>query len=183
MLLRLGFSSLSGNFSRSPCEHFWNFALKEQTIYPVTLTHWEMDGAWSGLEFTSHRVTTGHSAAAAAAAVPSRWMAASREHLRRPSRRGSIPSQDPETQMSYETPGTSLHVELGWVGGRGQRQRFCHGGAVMGWDSQPAATTRFLMRCPVKKSAAWTWRAAAEPAAGFGPRLRPGQPSVWAHDN
>lgn len=61
---------------------------------------------------------------------------------------------------------------------------FCHGGEVMGWDSQPAATTRFLMRCPVKKSATWTWPAAA---AGFGPpssaTLRPGQPSVWAHDN
>lgn len=87
------------------------FALKEQTFQ--TWCRSMMGGAWSGLEFTSHPVTTGHSAATAAIVVPSRWMAASREHLRRPGRRGSIPSQGPETQMSYETPGTCLHVRWG----------------------------------------------------------------------
>lgn len=39
---------------------------------------------------------------------------------------------------------------VGGASGRG----FAMAVAVIGWDSQPAATIRFLMRCPVKKSAA-----------------------------
>lgn len=68
-------------------------------------------------------------------------------------------------QHSITGPGdTDVIWDTGDVFARGEgpaAEGFCHGGAVMGWDSQPAATTRFLMRCPVKKSETWTWLAAA----------------------
>lgn len=117
--------------------------------------------------------------------MPSKWMVASREHLRRHRRQGSIPSQDLETQMSYETPGTCLRECGGMVGCGGQQQRFWHGGAVMGWDSEPAATTRLLMRCPVKNTGIWTLMTTAKCVCSFIPpfsiMLGWGEQHVWAH--
>lgn len=59
--------------------------------------------------------------------MAAKWMSASREHLRRHSRRSSIPSQDLETQMSYETRGTCLS----WRGMGKCRRRACGRGFGM----------------------------------------------------
>lgn len=73
------------------------------------------------------------------------------------------------------------------MGKEGQWQRFWHGGAVMGWDSKPAATNRFLMRCPIKNTGRWTLMTTAKLVcsfmAPFSIRLGWGTWHVWPRSN
>lgn len=57
----------------------------------------------------------------------------------------------------------------------------------MGWDSKPAATNRFLMRCPIKNTGRWTLMTTAKLVCSFihpfSIMLGRGVWHVWAHGN
>lgn len=135
-----------------------------------------------------HSPVTGHSATAPAWGV--KWMAASGEHLRRDSGWAAFHHRTPRHRCHMRHQGRVWSGGMGDVWGRreGRWQRFWHVGAVMEWDSKPAATNRFLMRCPIKKAGRWTLMTTVQLVCSFIPpfsiTLHWGDGwHVWEHSN
>lgn len=158
-------------FIWTSCKHFWNFTVKE-----TSRSLWNGRGLmwpWVRLPQCYNRWPCCSSTGAIKVDAGQQGAPAEAEQARQHSISGPG-----DTDVIWDTRDV-------FACGEGPvAVSFCHAGAVMGWNSRPAATTRYLMRCPTKKSVTWTWLAATP---GFSlpssVTLGPGQPSVWTHDN